>query len=84
MQSIILEAQFPDQRKFFTVTTPGILPKETKYDIWNPSWEGPDKETLRSNAIKDYLAVPIKQGGKYELTPPKPKPRRAAPQRRKN
>ncbi|RMG01266.1 MAG: RHS repeat-associated core domain-containing protein, partial [Acidobacteria bacterium] len=80
VQSIFLEAQVPDQRKFFTVTTPGILRKETKYDIWNPSWEGPDKETLRSNAIKDYLAVPIKQGGKYELTPPK----RAAPQRRKN
>jgi RHS repeat-associated protein len=80
VQSIFLEVQFPDQRKFFTVTSPGKPPKETEYDIWNPSWEGPDKETLRSNAIKDYLAVPIKQGGKYELTPPK----RAAPQRRKN
>jgi len=84
VQSIFLEAQFPNQRRVFTVTSPGKPPKETEYDIWNPSWEGPDKETLRSNAIKDYLAVPIKQGGKYELTPPKPKPTRATPNRRKN
>jgi hypothetical protein len=55
------------------------------YYIWNPSWEGPDKETLRSNAIKDFLAVPKAQGGFYELTPPpKPKPQRPAPGRRRN
>jgi len=40
----------------------------TEYDIWNPSWEGPDKETLRSKAIKDWLAVPKKNGG-YGLKP---------------
>jgi len=89
IQSIFLEAQFPDQRRFFTVTTPGKPPTKrsagvpattTEYDIWNPSWNAADKETLRSNAVKEYIGVPKSKGGKYGLTPPIPKP---APARRK-
>lgn len=74
VQSLFLEAQFPEGTRNFTAKD------GTKYPIWNPSWEGPDKETLRSNAIKDWLAVP----DGYNLKPPKPKAPKATPKRRKS
>ena len=80
VQSLFAEAQYPNSAYVFDVTSPGkpatkkspaVAPTTKSYDLWNPSWNGPDKETLRSNAIKAYLAVPKAQGGKYELRPPK-------------
>lgn len=78
VESLFLEAQHPGERVVFTTT--GNPPRD--YDIWNPSWDGPDKATLRSNAIKDWLAVPKRQGGSYELTPPLARPRQG--KRRRN
>ncbi|RMG01937.1 MAG: hypothetical protein D6735_11045, partial [Acidobacteria bacterium] len=66
VQSLYLEAQFPDSIRNLTAKD------GAKYPIWNPSWEEADKETLRSNAVRGWLAVPVKNG--YGLTPPKPKP----------
>ena len=77
--SLFIEAQYPKDKISYPIGDP-----PQKYDIWNPSWEGPDKETLRSNAVKEYLAIPEAKGGSYELTPPKLKPQRITPKRRRN
>lgn len=77
VQSIFLEAQGAERGGYSN------KPENKYYPFWEPSWEGPDKATLRSNAIKDWLAVPTAKGG-YGLTPPKPKPPRATPKRRRN
>lgn len=79
VQSLFLEAQSPNEGRPYPIGNP-----VKDYYIWNPSWKGPDKETLRSNALKDFLAVPEAQGGFYELTPPKPKPQRNPSRRSKN
>jgi len=65
VQSLFVEAQFPNERKVLRTTTTSPSGREihTEYDIWNPSWKEADKQTLRSNAIKEYLAVPKDQGG---------------------
>lgn len=65
-ESLFHEARQPTERF-------GYLSKSTparEYEIWNPSWEGPDKATLRSNAVKEWVMLPKNQGGTYGLRPP--------------
>jgi RHS repeat-associated protein len=69
VQSLFVEAQYPESSYHFTAKD------GTKYDIWNKSWEGVDKETLRSKAINDWLAVPKTNGGYGLKPPPPPKPK---------
>jgi RHS repeat-associated protein len=69
VHSLFVEAQYPEGSYYFTAKD------GTEYDIWNKSWEGVDKETLRSKAINDWLAVPKTNGGYGLKPPPPPKPK---------
>jgi hypothetical protein len=78
VQSLLAEAQYPDSSYHVTDKN-----KKT-YDIWNASWEGPDKETLRTNAINTWLNVPMNLGGYGPNPPPPPRPRTRTIPRRRN
>ncbi len=77
VDSLFSEAQYSDSSVYFTAKD------GSKYDIWNSSWEGPDKETLRSKAINEWLAVPTKNGGNGLKPPSPPKTRPNNPQTKK-
>ena len=84
VESFLSEVQYPNSSVYATSTgdkKKKIEPKE--YDIWNSSWEGPDRETLRSNAINEWLVVPTSQGGYGLKPPPPPKPKQTRQRRKK-
>lgn len=84
VQSLLVEAQYPDSSYY--LSSSGDIKKKIEpknYDIWNSSWEGPDRETLRRNAINEWLAVPTSQGGYGLKPPPPPKPKQTRQRRKK-
>lgn len=76
-QSVFLESVAPNSGGPYNIGNP-----KKDHFIWNPAWDGPDKETLRKTGLTEFLGVPKKDGGYYELSPPKPKVVRPTPKKR--
>jgi RHS repeat-associated protein len=78
VSSVYTEAAMPDS---FSIppTTDGKT-----HMLWNPAWkDDPNKQKMRSDAIREFIAVPIRQGG-YGLTPPVQRQPRGNPRRRRH
>jgi len=80
VQSLLGEAQFG---QFANGRYWATDDNAKQYDIWNSSWEGPDRETLRTSAINKWLDVPTNQGGYGPNPPPPPKPKPTRQRRKK-
>jgi hypothetical protein len=66
VQSLLGEAQYSNG--YFQVYTPGNKTHESvSTRIWDAGWQEVDKERIES--INRHLAIPKKEGGRYELTP---------------
>lgn len=71
VQSVLGEAQAKEMNwvNYYASTGGTATAPEKKVDLWNKSWEEADKATLRSKAINEFLAIPKKDGGIYQLLP---------------